>query len=125
MNEKLNLDFDEAQTGAAHAIENAQRLKDSAAAHAVAIHMITEQDTGELVTKHFVSDRTEGRQDTEGKFYEAAEKLVDAGKADPVLRSSSGYDEFEDLYDDAHFPQLGYVKKLSMIHHMELMADRT
>lgn len=32
MNDTLNLDYSEAQTGAAHAIENAQRLKDSAAA---------------------------------------------------------------------------------------------
>lgn len=31
--------------------------------------------------------------------------------------------EFRDLHAKGHFPGLGYVKKLSMKHHIETLAD--
>jgi len=30
--------------------------------------------------------------------------------------------EFRDLYKRKHFPGLGYIKKLSMSHHIETLA---
>lgn len=90
-------------------------------AHAVALHMVTE-GTGGLITRHFVSDRTVGTRDTEGKYLEAVNKLISAGQLDELLASTNSYSEFEHHHRSAHFPGLGYVKKLSMMHHLELMA---
>jgi hypothetical protein len=36
---------------------------------------------------------------------------------------TSAVKEFRDLHAKGHFPGLGYVKKLSMNHHIETLAD--
>lgn len=42
---------------------------------------------------------------------------------DTFFFKSKAYNEFKGLYNQKHFPGLGYVKKLSMQHHIELIAD--
>jgi hypothetical protein len=39
------------------------------------------------------------------------------------ILETSAVKEFRDLHRQGHFPGLGYVKKLSMNHHIETLAD--
>lgn len=95
-------------------------------AYAVAIHLtyIDEQKDGEMSILHFVSKRTDTQTDPAGKFGEALAKLVaEVEKANsPILRSPAVV-EYLELHSKQHFPGLGYVKKLSMQHHIETLAD--
>lgn len=93
-------------------------------AHAVAIHLVSNRDDGSLVTRHFVSERTETPRDRAGKYIEAVTRLIHSAKTDPTLRSTSAYREFLEHYRTKEATNLGYVKKLSMIHHLEIMSDR-
>lgn len=96
-------------------------------AYAVAIHLTNidpDQDNAMYVC-HFLSDRRDTPMDPGGKFLEALKKLIvfldDA--PDGRVFESSAILEFRDLYDHGHFPGLGYVKKLSMKHHIETLAN--
>jgi len=94
-------------------------------AYAVAIHLTfldADQD-GEMHIFHFVSVRSDTPTDPAGKFGEALEKLVAEVRRrnTPVLRTEA-VKEYLDLHRRKHFPGLGYVKKLSMKHHMETLA---
>ena len=62
--------------------------------------------------------------DPAGKFAQALNKLVkelESGKS--KLLGTSAIKEFRELHTKGHFPGLGYVKKLSMKHHIETLAD--
>ena len=95
-------------------------------AWAVAIH-ITYVDCdreGEMFIHHFKSDSNDTPVDPGGKFLEALEKLIDeVNSPETKVFQSTAIDEFRDLYARKHFPGLGYVKKLSVIHHLETIAD--
>ncbi|WP_330207664.1 MULTISPECIES: sce7725 family protein [unclassified Pseudomonas] len=95
-------------------------------AYAVAIHLTfidDDQDNG-MYIHHFKSDRFETPTDPAGKFSEALQKLTDeASRRGTKIFRSRAIDEFIDLHRRGHFPGLGYVKKLSMQHHLEVMAN--
>jgi hypothetical protein len=40
-----------------------------------------------------------------------------------IYNESDAVEEFRWLHEKRHFPGLGYVKKLSMNHHIETLAD--
>ncbi|MCK9707700.1 MULTISPECIES: sce7725 family protein [Pseudomonas] len=95
-------------------------------AYAVAIHLtfIDPEMDDAMYIYHFKSDRQDTPTDPAGKFYEALTKLI-AKIEEPeskILRTSA-VKEFIDLYKRKHFPGLGYIKKLSMKHHIEVIAD--
>jgi hypothetical protein len=95
-------------------------------AYAVAIHLtfIDPQQDEAMYIYHFVSTRQDTPTDPAGKFAEALAKLVqklDSGTS--KLLETSAVKEFRDLHDKGHFPGLGYVKKLSMKHHIETLAE--
>lgn len=94
-------------------------------AYAVAIHLtfIDEDNDDVMFIHHFKSDRFETPTDPAGKFAEAVKKLVDAVnmKGSKIYRTEA-VKEFIDLHKQGHFPGLGYVKKLSMQHHIETLA---
>lgn len=95
-------------------------------AYAVAIHLtfIDPEMDNAMYIYHFKSDRQDTPTDPAGKFYEALTKLI-AKIEEPgskILRTSA-VEEFADLYKRKHFPGLGYIKKLSMKHHIEVLAD--
>lgn len=95
-------------------------------AYAVAIHITyidPAADNG-MYIYHFVSDRTDTPSDPAGKFLEALDKLVLAVNApQSKILKTDAIKGFLDLHASHHFPGLGYVKKLSMQHHIELMAN--
>jgi hypothetical protein len=94
-------------------------------AYAVAIHL-TFIDPGKddvMYVYHFVSDSKDTPTDPAGKFGQALSKLIkklDTGTSN--LLETSAIKEFRELHAKGHFPGLGYVKKLSMKHHIETLA---
>jgi hypothetical protein len=76
-----------------------------------------------MFIKHYVSDRTNSPVDPGGKFLEALDKLIEDLNANYKLLPTRATEEYKKLHDRKHFPGLGMVKKLSMQHHVELMAD--
>jgi hypothetical protein len=92
----------------------------------VAIHLTfidSEQDDA-MQIYHFVSDSQDTPKDPAGKFAEALAKMIQ--KIDmpgsKVLQTAA-VAEFRTLHKQGHFPGLGYVKKLSMNHHIETLAS--
>ncbi|WP_273096560.1 sce7725 family protein [Dialister succinatiphilus] len=91
------------------------------APYAVAIHIIYPANE-ELRIHHFVSDSNDDITDVAGKFGEAVKKLDMWYQSQDKKRiDTCGMREFEQLYATKSFPGLGVVKKLSIMHHLELM----
>lgn len=90
------------------------------APYAVAIHIVYFDADSSLRIKHFVSDSNDDISDPAGKFQEALSKLV-KWNAEKKLETLA-MKEFEDLYRREAYPGLGTVKKLSIMHHLELIG---
>jgi len=97
-------------------------------AYDVAIHLTfidPDQDNSMLIY-HFVSERQDKPAPTDpaGKFAEALAKMMKVlNKSNSKVLETSAVKEFRELYRQGHFPGLGHVKKLSMNHHIETLAD--
>lgn len=95
-------------------------------AYAVAIHL-TFIDPGQddvMYIYHFVSTSNDTPTDPAGKFSQALDKLIeklDSGTSN--LFEGDALKEFRDLHQKKHFPGLGHIKKLSMKHHIETLAN--
>ena len=95
-------------------------------AYAVAIHLtfIDPEQDDVMFTYHFVSTTNDTPTDPAGKFGQALNELIlklDSGNS--KLFISDAIKEFRELHSKGHFPGLGYVKKLSMKHHIETLAN--
>lgn len=95
-------------------------------AYAVAIHLtfIDRNKDDVMYIYHFVSDTKDTPTDPAGKFGQALGKLIrklESGNSG--LLETNAIKEFKELYEKRHFPGLGYVKKLSMKHHIETLID--
>jgi hypothetical protein len=95
-------------------------------AYAVAIHLtfIDPDQDDSMQIYHFKSKSQDTPKDPAGKFAEALAAMIKAlnGPNSKVLETDA-VKEFRMLHREGHFPGLGYVKKLSMNHHIETMAD--
>lgn len=94
-------------------------------AYAVAIHLtfIDPDKDDVMYIYHFVSDTRDTPTDPAGKFAQALAKLIeklDSGTSH--ILETEAIKEFRTLHEKGHFPGLGYVKKLSMKHHIETLA---
>jgi hypothetical protein len=95
-------------------------------AYAVAIHMtfIDPNQDDSMRIYHFVSERQDTPKDPAGKFAEALEKMMRVlNQPKSKILETEAVREFRALHNQGHFPGLGYVKKLSMNHHIETLAD--
>ncbi len=95
-------------------------------AYAVAIHLtfIDPRADGVMYIYHFVSTTNDTPTDPAGKFAQALAKAIaklDGGMSH--ILETEAIKEFRDLHAKGHFRGLGYVKKLSMKHHIETLAD--
>jgi hypothetical protein len=95
-------------------------------AYAVAIHLtfIDPDKDDVMYIYHFVSDTKDTPTDPAGKFAQALAKLIaklDSGTSH--ILETDAIKEFREFQAKGHFPGLGYVKKLSMKHHIETLAD--
>jgi hypothetical protein len=72
---------------------------------------------------HFVSQSRDTPTDPAGKFGEALDLMMrKLAQPDSHVLETSAVQEFRDLHRRGHFPGLGYVKKLSMKHHIETLS---
>lgn len=95
-------------------------------AYAVAIHLtyIDPKQDEMMYIYHFLSTSNNTPTDPAGKFGQALDSLIaklDSGTS--MLFEGEAIQEFRELHAKQHFPGLGYVKKLSMKHHIETLAD--
>jgi hypothetical protein len=95
-------------------------------AYAIAIHLtfIDKDKEDEMWIHHFLSERQDTPKDPAGKFAEALARMVRVlNKPNCKILNTKAVQEFRQLHADGHFPGLGHVKKLSMNHHIETLAD--
>ncbi|MFC6182505.1 sce7725 family protein [Lactiplantibacillus daowaiensis] len=92
------------------------------ASRAIAIHLIYVTADGSLRLHHFVSDSNASMRGQKQKFFEALHKLTTWApdhlhglNATPALATLLAYATQD------KFPGLGNVKKLSLMHHFQLM----
>jgi hypothetical protein len=92
--------------------------------YAVSIHLTYRENvSGEIWIKHFTSDSNEDYSDTPGKFGEALDKLIDFINVENL--HTIACEQFRDYHSRGAFPGLGVVKKLSIMHHIQLIQDLT
>lgn len=93
------------------------------APYAVAIHIVYFAPDKTLRVRHFVSDSNEDISNPALKFYEAVSKLAGWYYSDPNrVEMTLGLNTFLEHYKQQSYPGLGTVKKLSLMHHIELMG---
>ena len=90
------------------------------APYAVAIHIVYFKDE-DLRVHHFVSDTNDDIQNPAKKFYEATRKLND-WVLENGIQHTKGLESFITHYNNESYPGLGSVKKLSLMHHLELIG---
>ncbi|AET59455.1 hypothetical protein HPL003_13520 [Paenibacillus terrae HPL-003] len=91
------------------------------APYAVAMHIVYFDEKNNLRIRHFVSDSNDDIKDPAGKFGEALTKLVKWNKEKNL--DTYGIRKLMEHYENGTYPGLGTVKKLSVMHHIELMSD--
>lgn len=93
-------------------------------AMAVAIHIVYLDNTNSLRIRHFVSDSNEDRTDPAGKFAEALVKVVAwyNDLSDERL-NTTGLATLLNYNETGTSTSLGVVKRLSIMHHLELIDD--
>lgn len=88
----------------------------------IAIHLTYRRPDNDIWIRHFVSDSHGKTKKKPGKFFEALDKLVRFLDQNPEVSGCTGCAAFLDLHVRQHYPELGAVKRLSINHHLELMA---
>lgn len=95
-------------------------------AYTVAIHLtfINSDQDDTMQIYHFISERQDTPLDPAGKFAEALAKMIRKLNApNSHVLETEAVKEFRRLHAERHFPGLGYIKKLSMKHHIETLAN--
>lgn len=89
--------------------------------YALAIHLTYPLNKNRINIHHFVSDSNRNQNNIQGKFFEAARKLVTFYSQD-IYRTDSVNELIRRESDkEKGFPGLGYLKKLSVKNHLELI----
>ncbi len=96
-------------------------LESGFAPYAVAFHIVYFASDKSLRVKHFVSDSNEDIKNPAKKFYEAVEKLAHWYQTESI-ETTLGLDTLLKHYENETYPGLGSVKKLSIMHHLELIG---
>ena len=93
-------------------------------AWAVAIHLTYLNKDNDMFIYHFLSKQSESPTNPAGKFLEALEEMVKEIKKEGSLTfESKACKEYLRYHKSQHYPGLGYAKKLSMQHHLELISN--
>lgn len=88
--------------------------------YALAIHLTYLVRDDQINIHHFVSDSNRDQSNIKGKFFEAASKVV-AFYSNDMYRTASADEIIRRASDVDGFPGLGYLKKLSVKNHLELI----
>ncbi len=89
--------------------------------YAVAIHLTYQKAEDLLYIHHFVSDSNRTRADIRGKFNEAAIKIKPFYENNNITITSAVQDLINRANSGEDYPGLGYLKKLSILNHLELI----
>ncbi|CAN2249379.1 sce7725 family protein [Bacillus vallismortis] len=103
-----------------------QEYKESGfAPYAVAIHVVYPNSENCLEIKHFVSNSNKDISDPAGKFSEALEKLIKwyQSYSSDQRMNTLAMKCFTDHYKNGTYPGLPTLKKLSIMHHLELIGN--
>jgi hypothetical protein len=90
--------------------------------YALAIHLTYKKTDDSIFVHHFVSDSNFTAENIRGKFKEAADKVV-AFYQNKDSVTSAVKDLIEKAYTPDGYPGLGYLKKLSILNHLELIKS--
>lgn len=89
---------------------------------AIALHLIYATKEGNLRIHHFVSDSNQTMGGQKQKFFEALGKMVPwVDENIKGLNLTPAVQQLLNYYQGEKFPGLGIVKKLSLMHHLQLM----
>ncbi|MDG6614266.1 sce7725 family protein, partial [Staphylococcus aureus] len=91
-------------------------------AYVVTVHAsyIDSQRFDELFIRHYSSEDDGTPTNPGAKFKQALTKLISDFQSKRILfEETEGLQEFIFLYKIGHFPGLGQVKKISIMHHIE------
>lgn len=102
-----------------YSIIGAEYSESGFAPYAVAIHIVYFNEEKELRIHHFVSDSNDDITDPARKFYEALGKLIEWNRN--MQLNTHAMKKFQEIFDAQSYPGLGVVKKLSIMHHLELV----
>jgi hypothetical protein len=92
------------------------------APYAVAIHIVYFAEDKTLRIQHFISDSNLDISDVAGKFYEAVSKLAAWYQKISPRPSTKGLETLLRHYSNGTYPGLPTLKKLSIMHHLELLG---
>lgn len=90
------------------------------APYAVAIHIVYFDQEKNLRIHHFTSTDNDDIADPAGKFYQALTKLVEWNSR--MHLDTIAMKQFEEIYEKQTYPGLGVIKRLSIMHHLELVG---
>ncbi|MBQ2823749.1 MAG: sce7725 family protein [Oscillospiraceae bacterium] len=88
---------------------------------AVAIHIVYLANDKSLRIRHFVSDSNHDIRDVAGKFYEAVSKLLKWYNDGNQHQETDALATLIDYAQRGYYPGLPTIKKLSIMHHLELV----
>jgi hypothetical protein len=105
-----------------YSIVGNEYTESSFAPYAVAIHIVYFDRDKALRIRHFISDSNEDTSDVAGKFSEALAKLESWYRGIAPWQSTRGLQTFLRHFSNGTYPGLPTLKKLSVMHHLELIG---
>lgn len=106
-----------------YSIIGSDYIESGFAPYAVAIHIVYFEEDDSLRIRHFISDSNDDISDVAGKFYEAVKKLYRWYTDERQERQLTvGLQTLLDHFNNKTYPGLPTLKKLSIMHHLELMG---
>ena len=92
------------------------------APYAVAIHIVYFDAENKMRVRHFISDSNEDISDVQGKFGEAVSKLAEWYDDGQQRQLTQALSTLLQHARDGYYPGLPTIKKLSIMHHLELVG---
>ena len=105
-----------------YSIVGNEYIESGFAPYAVAIHIVYFDSDDTLRIHHFVSDSNDDISDVAGKFHEAVSKLAMWYSKGQKSQLTSALATLLDHNETGYYPGLPTIKKLSIMHHLELMG---
>jgi hypothetical protein len=99
-------------------------VKRGGPAYAVALHWtyLRNQPTNQIWVCHFISDDVETQANVQGKYFQALAKLVRFASSDKMTPDTEGKQDYQENNRDEIYHGLGFPKRCSIKHHIELMS---
>lgn len=90
--------------------------------YAIAIHLTYQKSDDQIFVHHFVSDNNFDQSNIRGKFHEAAIKIAPFYNENGLYHTAAVREFIQKAESEDGYPGLGYIKKLSVKNHLELIT---